>query len=119
MSVLCVPLFGLVDVYGIAHLLFGIPLASLLEPFGVLSIPVLLVGPSMYLVNKSREELRLKRRTAIVGLFMWSTLILGFHYAAQLGIIETGDEIPMFVICTVGIGLATVGAYQLRKNANG
>src|SRR5262249_43727621 len=119
MSLLSIPIFWVVDLYGIAHVWLGVPLASLREPFVVLSIPILLVGPSMYLANQSREELRLKRRTVIAGLFMWSSFICGVYYAVKFGIMEAEAAIPMYLMSTIGAGVASFGGYHIRKKLDG
>ena len=50
-----IAILGPVDLYGFGHLVFHVPVARLWEPFWVLSIPILMLAPSMYWASNSQH----------------------------------------------------------------
>ena len=114
-----IAILGPVDLYGFGHLVFHVPVTRLWEPFWLLSIPILMLAPSMYWASNSQPGLRLKRTMGTAGLFMWLVIVLAIYYSVKFGIIEAEAERPMYIISTLGAGLGTLLAYQVRKIADG
>ena len=118
LSLIGVPLMGPTQLYGLADLWFGVPLDRLWEPFWVLSIPVIMLGPSMHLAEKSAGGvlvLLMKRKLAVAMFFLWSILVLESHYAAKFGVVDAEAAVPMYVMSTIGSGLGYWGAYHVRR----
>jgi hypothetical protein len=65
----------------------------------------------------TRPELLYKRRRIFVcGIYLWSVVMVDFHYAAKLGVIAVEDPI-LYAITTSGIALGCIFAYYIpRKN---
>ena len=114
---LCVPIVGLTSFYGLFHLALGIPLASLWEPYAVVSVLTLAFGPSMYWAVGSYRHLRdnRKRTISVAGSYLWSVVAACVHYGAQVGFLAPEDTIPMYVITTTGIALACLLACHIRR----
>jgi hypothetical protein len=106
----------LVQIYGIAHLWMGIPVSNLLRPFLAISVPTLLVGPSLYWANRL-GTLRIKkvRSGAVACTYLWLMCIVDFHYLAKLGVIAAEDAVPMYIVSTIGCGL---GFLIARRTSN-
>jgi len=114
-----IAILGSVDLYGFGHLVFHVPVARLWEPFWVLSIPILMLAPSMYWASNSQPGLRLTRTMGTAGLLMWLVIVLAIYYTVKFGIIEAEAELPMYIICSLQTGAGVLVAYQVHKKADG
>jgi hypothetical protein len=103
-GVLCALVIGLIGFFGLYHLVFGISLANLSKPYGIISVLTLFTFAAMYWANmSSRPSGRLKRRAAVVGAFMCLTSIVGVQYAARAGVMPVEDVVGLSIFMTTGM----------------
>jgi hypothetical protein len=115
-SLVAIPLVWLIQIYGIAHLLMGIPLSNLLEPYLVILVPSVLLGPSLCWAHRMVGSLRTKqvRSMAIAGTYMWLWCVVALHYLGRLNVMAPEDVVPMYIVCGFGCGLGFLLATKIR-----
>jgi hypothetical protein len=116
-SLVYIAIIGLIGFYGLLHVALHVPFVSLLEPYGIVFGLTLLFGPSMYWATKTdaHHPDNRKRSISVAGGYLWSTVLVGIHYAGRLGVLDEEAVVPMYLICTVIILGGCLFGYNLRR----
>ena len=99
--------------YGIAYLAMRVPLARLWKPYGIISILMGLLGPSMYWAT---TRLSLKWSVCVFGVYFWLIVLVYLYSSVQLKIIPPEALVPVDIIATITTAMGCVGGYYSVKN---